>query len=78
MAHQVVYLPRSTLTVCLFSWNSCIGRYAPECLYENKFTSASDVWSFGVVLWEIWSYGAKPWADLKGREVCWHDSDVLP
>ena len=45
-------------------------RYAPECLYENKFTHASDVWSFGVVLWEIYSFGARPWEELKGREVC--------
>eukprot|EP00042_Codosiga_hollandica_P045348 m.459169 g.459169 ORF g.459169 m.459169 type:complete len:1067 (-) comp57002_c0_seq5:1565-4765(-) len=43
--------------------------YAPECLYENKFTHQSDVWSFGVVCWEVMAFGDKPWADLKGRDV---------
>eukprot|EP00054_Salpingoeca_dolichothecata_P027791 m.205453 g.205453 ORF g.205453 m.205453 type:complete len:1103 (+) comp26047_c3_seq4:941-4249(+) len=43
--------------------------YAPECLYETKFTSKSDVWSFGVTLWEIMSYGTKPYKGMKGQQV---------
>ena len=35
--------------------------YAPECIYFYKFDSKSDVWSYGVTLWEAMSYGAKPY-----------------
>ena len=38
--------------------------YAPECIYYFKFDSRSDVWSYGVTLWEALSYGAKPYKVL--------------
>lgn len=31
-------------------------RYAPECLTQCKFYLASDVWSFGVTLYELITY----------------------
>lgn len=34
---------------------------APEAIAFRKFTSASDVWSYGVVLWEVMSYGERPY-----------------
>eukprot|EP00731_Ephydatia_muelleri_P029387 Em0020g1031a len=37
---------------------------APEALNHRKYTSASDVWSYGMVLFEIWSLGVKPFSDL--------------
>ncbi|XP_036124848.1 non-receptor tyrosine-protein kinase TNK1 isoform X2 [Molossus molossus] len=35
---------------------------APESLRQGAFSSASDVWMFGVTLWEMFSGGKEPWA----------------
>lgn len=43
--------------------------YAPECISHRKFSSKSDVWSFGVTMWEAFSYGGKPYKKIKGQEV---------
>ena len=44
-------------------------RCAPECINYLKFTSASDVWAFGVTLWELFTYGYQPWAGMNGQQV---------
>uniref|UniRef100_A0A8D0CUA8 Tyrosine-protein kinase n=1 Tax=Sander lucioperca TaxID=283035 RepID=A0A8D0CUA8_SANLU len=43
--------------------------YAPECINFHKFSSKSDVWSFGITMWEAFSYGGKPYKKMKGPEV---------
>ena len=42
---------------------------APEAIAFRKFTSASDVWSYGVVMWEIISYGRMPYENWSNQEV---------
>ncbi|XP_046339627.1 tyrosine-protein kinase SYK-like [Haliotis rufescens] len=43
--------------------------YAPECIYYFKFDSRSDVWSYGVTLWEALSFGKKPYHKMKGQAI---------
>ena len=42
---------------------------APEALIFRKYTTASDVWSYGCVLYEIWSLGHKPFESMTNQEV---------
>ncbi|KAF7494327.1 Tyrosine-protein kinase Abl [Sarcoptes scabiei] len=42
---------------------------APEGLAYNKFTTKSDVWAFGVLLWEIATYGMAPYPGIELSEV---------
>lgn len=42
---------------------------SPESVIYGKFTSESDVWSFGIVLWEIFSYGKQPYYGCSNDEV---------
>ncbi|XP_068934374.1 ephrin type-A receptor 8 [Petaurus breviceps papuanus] len=42
---------------------------APEAIAFRKFSSASDVWSFGVVMWEVLAYGERPYWNMTNRDV---------
>ncbi|XP_033006016.1 ephrin type-B receptor 1 isoform X6 [Lacerta agilis] len=42
---------------------------APEAIAYRKFTSASDVWSYGILMWEVMSFGERPYWDMSNQDV---------
>ena len=42
---------------------------ALECIQHRIFTHKSDVWAFGVTVWEILTYGERPYKDLQAKDL---------
>lgn len=42
--------------------------YAPESNHYGQFSHKSDVWSFGILLWEMYSFGKQPYHELLTHE----------
>uniref|UniRef100_A0A3B1ITI4 receptor protein-tyrosine kinase n=1 Tax=Astyanax mexicanus TaxID=7994 RepID=A0A3B1ITI4_ASTMX len=47
----------------------------PESIFYNRYTSESDVWAYGVVLWEIFSHGMQPYYGMAHEEVIYYVRD---
>lgn len=52
---------------------------APEAIKYRMFSTASDVWSFGILLWEIMSSAQRPYWDWDNFKVscCCRSSSVI-
>ena len=42
---------------------------APEVLFYKKYSTSSDVWSYGMLMYEIWSLGHAPFGDSQPNQV---------
>ncbi|CAH1790477.1 unnamed protein product, partial [Owenia fusiformis] len=42
---------------------------ALECIQHRIFTHKSDIWSFGVTVWELFTYGQRPYDNVRARDV---------
>lgn len=42
---------------------------APESLKTRQFSHSSDVWMYGVTVWEMFSFGEEPWIGLNGTQI---------
>ncbi|XP_062985262.1 muscle, skeletal receptor tyrosine-protein kinase [Elgaria multicarinata webbii] len=51
----------------------------PESIFYNRYTTESDVWAYGVVLWEIFAFGMQPYYGMAHEEVIYYvrDGNVL-
>lgn len=45
---------------------------APESLTDGLFTPSSDIWSYGVLLFEIMTFGSFPYQGLSNKQVLEH------
>lgn len=41
----------------------------PESILYGKFSTQTDIWAFGVLLWEIFTFGQQPYTGLTNEEV---------
>ncbi|XP_072373434.1 muscle, skeletal receptor tyrosine protein kinase-like isoform X2 [Scyliorhinus torazame] len=51
----------------------------PESIFFNRYTTESDVWAYGVILWEIFSSGMQPYYGMAHEEVIYYvrDGNIL-
>ena len=48
---------------------------APEVLLDSVYSTKSDVWSLGVVYWEVFNFGERPYTSLSGEQTAIYVSE---
>jgi serine/threonine protein kinase len=64
--HEDLYYRMGTPTKLPVKW------MAIESLNDQIFTTQTDVWAFGVTMWEIWSMGKQPYPGVANHELMNH------
>ena len=49
----------------------------PEAIFDDNFSAKSDVWSYGVLVWEIYNFGQMPYHERSNEEVLKSINDDL-
>jgi serine/threonine protein kinase len=70
IAHTIGLPSRSDTTGCPREQNLVPFRWAAlEVLEAERHSKASDVWSFGILLYEIFTYAAQPYTDWGSKKI---------
>ena len=51
---------------------------APECILKKSYSTASDVWAFGVLMYEVSTYGCRPYRNIQSdKDVAKHVNALI-